>query len=341
MANLVTNQNRSLSDVNVLILPGSIDSMCGAAAFMRYTKSEGDSKNLQLIFAQAHEVGRIDVSKWPEESKAGFIGLPVNNDTKSQEPQKVTEDFVKKTKERGCDILFIADVNGKKRWQDVLGKCGLDEKDLVIQPQDRSEVYGSSCEILRTEIGQKFDSHGNDLLDAGNKANKMNFKTSNGSIMYRATNSKIADNSRREHIIRRMAYHETPDEAINEWIKEFDQMEANHPIILKTRQDLDNGIFHYDASNLPHGTTEVLKQTYDANPKPIAVVLKGTTVFRDGKVQPSVTIATDRNDLNLFDVLKEAKITVNGIPQRANLPLEDEQNAIDAVRQYILKINLK
>jgi hypothetical protein len=339
MANPV---NRSLPNLKYLVLPGSIDGMCGASAFLRFAAKKGeDTNNITLIFAQAHEVGRIDPQKWEENSFVGFIDLPVNNDTKSNDPQQLTVDLVNKIKSRGCEILVVADEHGKKQWEAVFAKCGLDIQNLLIPPQDRTQEEYSSSAILKKSIDDGSDKFITELLYAGDQGDRMNFNTPIGNIMNRATKSNIGDNTRREYLVRHLATNETSDPKIDGWIGEYDVMEANLPKIMETGEDLGNGIFRYDAQGLSHDATEFFKSAYSREPKPVAVVLKGTSVFRDGKVQPSISVGTDRKDLNVLQALQNAGIKANGFPLKGNAAIEDEEAAINAVRQKIVTDSLK
>ena len=312
-----------IQGVNVIIAVGSVDGMAGAAACIRHL---GDL-NVQLIFTQAFQVDKIDMSKWPSKSKVGFIGLGVNNEGQSPNPQ-LTVDFVKKIYEFGHTILFIAEEHGKEAWQNVLVNCGHDKNELTIRPKDRQK-YGSSCAILLKKLGESADAHTKALLHDGHQGDQMNFDTPFGKVFNNGVKSNMMDPSRRPYMVQYMAQNETPDAKIQGWMDEYAEIEANAPKILASGKDLGHGIFLYDCSLGRHDATAIFRDAYKKSP---IVVLSNTPVFIEGKMQVGVSIATNKKDLNVLEIVQKAGISAGGMAAKANFALKNQDAAIEAVR---------
>lgn len=316
----------ALQEVGVIVAVGSVDGMAGTAACIRHLANP----NIQLVFTQAFQVNTIDVSKWPPNSKVGFIDLGVNNEGQSPNPQ-LTIDFVNKIYKSGHTILFIADEHGKKAWSHVLEQCGHNKSELTIKPKDRTE-YSSSCAVLKKALGDSADTHTQDLLNAGDQADQMNFNTSFGEVFNNCTKSNMSDPSRRPYVVKHMALNQVPDEKIQGWIDEYAEIKAIQPKIMASGRDLGDGIFLYDCTIGRHDATAIFSEAYKTSP---VVVLSGTNVFLEGKMQPGVSIATRRRDLNVLDIIQKARIVAGGMPAKANFALKDQAAAIEAVRKAV------
>jgi hypothetical protein len=314
--------------VNVIIAVGSVDGMAGAAACIRHS---GNS-DVQLVFTQAFQVNTIDMSKWPENSKVGLVDLGVNNEGQSPNPQ-LTIDFVNKIYGLGHTILFIADEHGKEAWQNVLTSCGHDKSELTIRPKNR-EKYGSSCAILQKKLGDAANTnvHTQRLLQAGHEGDQMKFDTPFGKIFNNGVKSNMMDPTRRPYIVQHMVQNETPDAKIQGWMDEYTEMEANLPKILASGEDLDDGIFLYDCSIGRHDATALFREAYKHSS---IVVLSDTNVFIQGRMQVGVSIATNKKDLNVLEIVQKAGVLSGGMPAKANFAQQDREAAISAVRSAL------
>jgi hypothetical protein len=317
----------TLQGANVIVAVGSVDGMAGTAAYIRHSKNP----SIQVVFTQAFQVNTIDVSKWPPNSKVGFIDLGVNNEGQSPN-QQMTIDFVKKIYNSGHTILFIADEHGKKAWGDVLEQCGHSKSELSIKPKDRSK-YSSSCAILRKALGASADAHTQALLHAGDQADQMNFNTLLGTIFNNCTKSNMSDSSRRPYVVQHMAQHDAGDEKIQGWMNEYAEIQLNLPKILASGKNLDDGIVLYDGTIGRHDATAIFNEAYKTNS---VVVLSGTNVFIEGKLQPGVSIATNRKDLNVLEIIQKWGIVAGGMALKANFALKDQEAAIQAVRRSMM-----
>lgn len=315
-----------IQGVNVIIAVGSVDGMAGTAACIRHSANP----NIQIIFTQAFQVNTIEVSKWPPNSKVGFIDLGVNNEGQSPNPQ-LTIEFVNKVYKSGHTILFIADEHGKKAWGDVLEECGHSKMELTIKPKDRTK-YSSSCAVLSKALGESADLHTKALLHAGDQADLMNFSTQFGEIFNNCTKSNMSDSNRRPYVVQYMAHHDTPDAKIKGWMNEYVEIQANLPKILASCVNLGEGILLLDGTIGPHDATAIFSEAYKIGP---IVVLSGTNVFLEGKMQTGVSIATNRKDLNVLKTIQQANIVAGGMPAKANFALKDQEAAVEAVRNAI------
>jgi len=314
----------SIYGINVIVAVGSVDGLAGAAACVRNARDT----DVQLVFTQAFQVNTIDISKWPPESNVGFIDLGVNNEGPTPNRQ-LTVDFVKRIYEMGHKISFIADEHGKTAWKDVLEECGHSKEELSIRPKNRGEKYGSSCAILMKAFGESVDAHTKALLRDGNQGDQMNFDTPFGRIFNNAIKSNMSDPTRRPYIVRCMAQQEIPDVKIQGWMDEYAEMEVNLPLILASREDIGNEISVYNGSIGRHDATAVFRDAYKMSS---IVVLNGTNVFLGGRLQMGISIATNRKDLNVLEIIQKAGITSGGMAAKANFAMEDKELAIDVIR---------
>lgn len=319
-----------IQGLNVIVAVGSVDGMAGTAACIRHSSNP----NILVVFTQAFQVNSIDVSKWPQNSKVGFIELGVNNEGTTPN-QQLTVDFVKKIYSSGHTILFIADEKGKKAWGEVLEQCGHSKNELTIKPKDRTK-YSSSCAVLSKALGESADSHTKALLYAGDQADQLNFNTPFGEIFNNCTKSNLSDPIRRPYVVQHMAHHDAPDAKIQNWMDEYVEMKDNLPKILNSGANLGDGIVLYDCTIGRHDATALFSEAYKTSP---VVVLSGTNVFIEGKMQAGVSIATNKKDLNVLKIIQDAGIAAGGMAggmaSKANFALKDQEAAIEAVRKVI------
>lgn len=315
-----------VKDVNIIVAAGSVDGMAGAAAFIRYAKNP----NIHLVFTQAFQVDTVNISSWPAASKVGFIDLGVNNEGRSPNPQ-LTVSFVESIYNNGHTILFIADEHGKNAWEGVLKQCKHSVDELFIQPEDRGEEYGSSCAILWKSFGDSIDDHTKALLDAGNQADQMNFNTPFGEILNNSIKSDMFDIQRRPYVVRHLANSDSPDQKIQLWMDEYATIEFNKQKILETRFDLGE-ISSYDCTIGPHDATAIFNEAYKTSS---VVALIKTPIFVEGQKQFGVSIATNRKDLNVLDIVQKAGITAGGMAQKANIAFVDRERAIKAIQDVL------
>jgi hypothetical protein len=311
--------------VGVLVAAGSVDGMTATAAYIRHAADP----NIRVVFTQAFLVDKVAVSSWPSNSKVGFIDLGVNNQGSPPNPQQLTVDFVNKIYQSGHTIVFIADEHDKKAWDDVLEKCDHSTDELSIKPVDRGGSFKSSCAILKEAFGNSIDDHAKELLEAGDQADQMNFNTRFGKIFNNSIKSDISNNERRLHVVKHLTNHDVPDETIQGWMNEYAEIESNQLKILQTRVDLKDDISLFDCTIGRHDATSICNEAYDISS---IVVLRGTNVWIEGKMQRGVSIATNRKDLNILGVIKQAGIQAGGMAAKANLADGDLTAAIEAVR---------
>lgn len=324
-----------LAGVNLLIAVGSIDGIAGAIACARYIqKKEGICP--EVIFTQAFQVNKIEMSNWGEKRQVGLIDLAVNNDSRSSGSQ-LTEDFIKRICKLGHEIVFIADEHGKAPWEAVLVKCGVDLGQLRIRPEDR-EAFSSSSAILKNALGNlaSLDPMIEELLDAGDKGDQMDFSTRLGKIFNDTVKSNIGDNKRREALFKCFTASSEPNEEITIYMKEYAIIQSNGEKILSTtRKHVANGIVSYDASIGPHDPTAIFMGAYLQNPGSYFVVLMHTPTFVGGTRDPKGTsIATNAQGINILELLKNAGIAASGMPQKVNIKKEDTPKALAVINNH-------
>lgn len=305
-----------ISEISLLVAVGSVDGMAGAAACLRQCV---DPDKVELVFTQAFQVDQVDVSKWPSKSKVGIIDLGVNNQGPTPNRQ-LTVDFIHRIKAAAHQICFIADEHGKEAWDEVLKECEVSREDLLIAPEDRGEVFGSSCAILSRHLGEFVDGHTKALLEAGNQADQGNFDTDLVRIFNRAIKSNMFDPLRRPYLVRCLAKQIGPDEKIQAWMREYDEMEANLPLILTAGTQLSDKVFLYDGSALPHDATTLFIEAYKKSP--IVVLID----------KSHASIGTNIKGLNILKILQDAHLSARGAPFKATINKADLEAAIEIVK---------
>lgn len=308
--------------VKQLVAAGSTDGIAGVAAAMAMLTATNPL--MKIDFTQAFEVNKIDLSKWEPGSKVGFIDLAVNN----QDPE-MTAAFVRRIQQAGHEIVFIADEHGREAWLKVMG----DFRGLVIEPQDRSEELYSSCAILRAAFGSAAHPRVLALLAAGDAGDRFDFTSPLARVFNRAVKSNMGDPVRRPHLARHLAFNEGPDHQILAWMAEYDEIEANHPIIAAKKEDLGDGITLLDGREQRHDVTTLMASEY----KGARIVVLRTNGFVKGKGNvPMVSLGCNNKEWNLLEILKVANVpTLGGFAQKANVRPEDEAAAIEAVRNFL------
>lgn len=310
-----------LQTTDVIVFVGSIDGQAAAAALMRHI---GDP-SLHLVATQAFEVDRIDPRSWPALSRVGFVDLAVNN----QDPG-MTKSFVQRVRAAGHQILFVADEHGREAWLEAMGGTFAG---LLIEPQDRSEERYSASAILMEALADQLDEHGLALLKAGDEGDQFRFDNPLGMVFNRAVKSNMGDAKRRPHLVRTLAFSAQPDQQIESWMAEYDEIEANHPRIVAAGKDLGNGIILLDGGQLRHDATTLMSSQYRTYK---VVVLRTSGFVKGSGVIPLVSIGVNNKSWDLIQHLRTEGIEpLGGFAQKANIRPEDEQTAIAAVRKLI------
>jgi hypothetical protein len=311
-----------MTDVNHLIAVGSVDGTIASTVCLRVAKNP----DIPISFTQAHALHEIKIEKWLPGRNIGIIDLGVC-EKKSPSISMLTVEFVKKIYDHGHTISFIADEHGKEAWKKTLQSCDKDITSLRIQPEDRGSQFSSSCAVLMKALGTSDEYTSNLLLD-GNQADLGNFDTRYGNIFNKAIKSQIKDSERRCYLARYMSDHEEPDETIKGWVQEYEVMEGNIQKVLDKGASHGEGIRYYsNAEKLPLDITAFLFEAY----KKSSIVLISTHTY--------TIVGTENQDLNLPEILSEAKIPVaGGLKTKASFKSDFVDQAIRAIKTALEKL---
>lgn len=325
-----------IRNINTVVAAGSVDGVCTTAALLRVI---GNS-NVDVVFAQAFNVDKIDVAAWVQGRKIAFVDLAVNN-----RDMQMTRDFVARIRAAGHEIVAVCDEHSREDWLEVLGSFD----GLIIQPQSQYKgVFGSSGKVLiewalaqeqqNDYFGgvpgfQLADEQFRELCAAADAGDRMDFSTRFGGMVNAAVKSKIQDDTRRVYLARHFAEHAEADETIRGWIKEYEAILANHSEILAAKSNLGEGIVRASSVGKAVDMTTLMKSLHNDGAR---VVVLETEMFDKsvgGKIR-LISFGTDKK-IDLLGAIKMVVPTASGFAQKANVRPEDEPAAIAAVRALL------
>lgn len=306
-----------MRSINQIVSVGSVDGVLTTAALLHV----GGNGDVDIVFAQAFTVDKVDVSSWKPGRKVAFVDLAVNNRDKA-----MTAAFVRRIREAGHEIVAICDEHCREDWLELLGTFdGLD-----IEPQSQAlGTLKSSGAVLLTALGDELDEHARLLCDAADKADRMEF-VGVGALVNQAVKSKIADDTRRVYLARHFANATEANVTIEGWIKEYEVILANHQAILDAKTDLGDGIVRVSTVGCLVDMTTLMSQLYMLGAK--VVVCEGE-MFDKAKGCKTRQIAFGTSTtLDLLSCVKQVVPSASGFAQKANVEPQYEEEATKAVR---------
>lgn len=312
---------KTIKTVDVIIAVGSVDGVACAAAVRRLA---GKDSNPEIIFTQAFQVDKIDPTTWSENSQVVLVDLAVNNRDAS-----MTAGFVTRVYDAGHTITAIIDEHDADAWREVMGERFAT---LTIQPisAQNSDLKSASA-LLLSVLGDEADVHMRRLLEDGNAGDAMNFETHFGKPINEAVKSDIANNVRRVYLARHFAFIGDADETIRGWMAEYQEILANHQVIIEQAIDLGDGFVRVTTGDMRIDMTTLMRSLY-ANYR--VVVLEG--IMFDPTIKDKTTlvsIATGDNTRDLVAAVQNAGIAIHGGKgSKVNLAPEDEHVALKVVR---------
>lgn len=308
-----------LSVITQILSVGSVDGVCTSAALLRLI----GGGNVGLQFTQAFSVEKVDVSKWAAGQKIAFVDLAVNNRDKA-----MTADLVRRIREAGHEIVAVIDEHNRADWLEVLGTFD----GLIVEPQSQSEgTFKSSGAVLKAAVGAEADDHTVELLDAADAGDRMDFSTRFGGVVNQAVKSDIANDNRRIHLARHFAGNSEPDETIRGWMSEYEEILANHDLIVSAKTDLGDGIVRVSTIGKKVDMTTLMARLYKSGAK--VVVCEGEMFVPAIKAKKvMVAFGTDSKSFDLLAAVKVVVPTASGFAQKANVDPEHEEAALAAVR---------
>lgn len=312
----------SISSINQIVSVGSVDGILTSAALLRLV----GNTDVDIVFAQAFTVDKINVSFWKPDRKVAFVDLAVNNRDKS-----MTKAFVERLKVAGHQIVAVCDEHNRNDWLEVLGSFD----GHFIEPQSQEEgTYKSSGAVLQNAVGDQLDTHGKTLCETADKADRMQFEGV-GKLVNEAVKSKIQDDTRRVYLARHFSQNSEPDATIQGWIKEYEVILVNHQAILDAKTDLGDGIVRVSAVDKIVDMTTLMSQLYKSGAK--VVVLEGEMFDKTaGKKLRQIAFGTN-DKIDLLACIKQVVPMASGFAQKANIKPEDEEIALTAVRALLAK----
>lgn len=318
------NTLNRLSQVDQIVAVGSVDGVATTAAFLSWKM-----EIVPVTFTQAFEVDKIDISGWEPNRQVLFIDLAVNN-----QMVEMTADFVKKVRAAGHTIVAIIDEHDAQHWQQVLGETW---DSLAVKPVSQKEgVFKSSGALLRYVLGPEVTEHSLELLDAADAADRFNFDTRFGQMINQAVKSRIGDNTRRVHLAEWLAFHSEPDEKIQGWIQEYQQLLENHAAVIeKATWVVPGKMLRVKTDGVKVDMSGLTVQLYRVAP---VVVLEATAYHKpSGGHVPMVAFMTNQQDLDLVSALTgvDGVELLGGFASKVNVTPASEAAATEVIKKLL------
>ncbi|MCB9801319.1 MAG: hypothetical protein H6773_03990 [Pseudomonadales bacterium] len=319
----MTALNR-LSQVNQVVSVGSVDGVATTAGFLSWL-----GRIVPVVFTQAFQVDKIDISGWEPNRQVLFIDLAVNNQNSA-----MTADFVKKVRAAGHTIVAIIDEHDAQAWQQVLGETW---DSLTVKPVSQKEgEYKSSGALLQFVLGPEVTEHSLELLQAADAADKFDFSTRFGQMINQAVKSRIGDNTRRVHLAEWLAFHSEPDEKIRGWIQEYEQILANHAAVIKQATwVVPEKMIRVNTTGVVIDMSGLTVQLYKIAP---VVVMEATAYHKPAGGHVSmVAFMTNRKDLDFVAALTDVEGVelLGGFASKANVTPASEAAATEVIKKLI------
>jgi hypothetical protein len=314
-----------MEKINLVIAVGSVDGICTASAVLRHLAPEAE-----VIFTQAFKVDQILLSQWEENRRILFVDLAVNN-----RDGQMTVGFLKKIIAAGHEIVGILDEHNAEDWQEAFKKADLDFSALAIKPvsQDQCDIKSSGALFL--SLFPEADDHTKELCIAADCGDKMDFSTKFGNIVNAAVKSNIADDSRRIYLAKHFAQNTDSDFTISGWMGEYQTIIENHDEIIVKRIELGNQMVKIDTVGKTVDMTGLMKTMYDLG---YQVVITTGEMYDKTLGKKTVQLAfgcSPSVKLDMVTLLKSRGITASGFSGKANVPVEEEIEAIGVVRDAL------
>lgn len=313
-------------NIDQIVSVGSVDGICTTAAVVRNAVH-----NVDIVFAQAFTVDKVDPSSWTPNRNVLFIDLAVNN----RDPE-MTAGFIRRVIAAGHTIVGVLDEHNAEDWKKAFEAAEVSFDDLAIKPvsQDQGEIKSSGALLL--SLISDIDQHTHDLCEAADAGDHMDFSTHFGGFVNQAVKSKIGDDSRRIYLANYFARKREPDETIRTWIAEYEEILKSHEEIVAARQDQGDGIVRISALGKTVDMTTLMKTVYDLG---YSVVLTEGETYNKTLGKTGVQIAFGCKpglQLDTVATIKAAGINCSGFAAKANINPHDEKAALVAIRQVLI-----
>lgn len=316
-----------LKQVGWLVSAGSVDGVCTTAAVLRNAAGE-----CGVEFCQAFTVDRVDPSQWPTHRRVLLIGLAVNN-----RDEAMTVDFLRRVTRAGHRIIGVLDQHRADDWVVAFCRAELRAGRLLVKPVTGLKVgIRSSGKHLLRLMGDDADGHTRELCQAAIAADRMDFDTHCGTIVNAAIKPKLDDNLRRVYLARHLATNGDPDDIIQGWMAEYDEIQRHHDEIIAARVELGDGLVRVVSFGRQVDMTRLRASLYCLGY--LVAVTDGESFHQQARrrIRQISFGCAPRVHLNLVAALKDACIAVSGYRRNATVALADELPAIEVVRRLLV-----
>jgi len=302
-----------LGSINQIVAAGSVDGVFSSAAVLR------QNPQARVVFTQAFQVDKLDLSKWPEGARVIFVDLAVNN----REPA-MTVAFLKRLAEAGHQLVAIADEHDAAAWQQACQAAGVEWDGLTIKPATRSEAVYSTGALLLSALGE-VDRHTRELCVAADNGDRMRWEGL-AEIVNSAIKPAIGDNARREYLARHFAEHLNPDEKIVGWCEEYQAMMQAQAEVIAAARDLGKGLVQVETVGHRVDMTALMADLYTSGARIVAckAEMPGRGLVMSFGVGPKV-------DIDVLAALKQAGLAAEGMTKKATVPFAEADRALAVV----------
>ncbi len=347
-----------MNRINQIISVGSVDGVLTSAALLRLIGRD----DVGLQFTQAFSVDKVDVTKFPEAARVALVDLAVNN----RDPS-MTAGFIARLQEAGHQVVAVIDEHSREDWIEIVGQvpntgCYHTAPDdeynrhhdsffvnceaccsnslprefegLIIEPQSQAEgTYKSSGAVLAAAANDLLDTHGVELCQAADAGDRMDFTTHFGAIVNQAVKSDISNDARRVYLARHLAQNAEADDTIRGWMVEYEQILADHDIIVAAATDLGGGIIRVNTTGRKVDVTTLMARLYRSGAR--VVISEGELFVPDLKMKKLMIAFGTSEKIDILAAVKAAGVPASGFAQKANVDLADEAGALVAIRALL------
>jgi len=315
-----------------IFFAGSCDGCCTAAAVAYLL---GGPQKVGLYLTQAFRIGDTDIS----DLAPGSVVFLVNVAVADRNP-KMTEDFVRRLYEAGHSVVACIDEHDAAAWRQVFVNIGREAEfeAMLIKPCSTGRD-GSSSELLLSALGNEADEWVTKLCAAGTAGDKRDFKTNE---LARLVNSAVKGSRNRDegdyrrfYVAAALADRNPGDSDIQGWVKEYEELEANHATVLATRRNEGDGLATFTAGDLRVDMSALTL---------LIEALEGVRVYAVEKVLdrervPALLFGAKRDTVDVEAAMMAASVPafpgIRGFREKYTVAMEGREAATLAVRAWL------
>lgn len=299
-----------------IVSVGSVDGVLTSAALIRFLQNKGIQS--EILFTQAFTCQQI-LPMIEDGDRVWLVDLAVNN----KDPE-YTKLFIEEINKRAT-LVGVVDEHDAYAWGKILGK-----KHLTVYPKTRSEEFPSSGAVLFDALYQEegWDDWCTLLTSMANLADRGFFRGLARDIN-KAVKANIKCQERRAYLANHYALFDSPDDKIQKWIEEYEELEKNSVEVLDNSFS-DGVLYFFDSRDRKIDRTSILRKLDSMYPDCKVAVCRGQAYDRErGGLFPCYTFMVRNGKINLKELIPFGW----GMEQVINVEDAQYQEALDLLTE--------